>query len=111
MTSESIHTEFQEVDPDIYKLTQVDEAFALEAAWKVLRVFDSDYYLDELHDQTVEYLRTGEEERPLGAFSVRVAQSSNPGLFEVLVMNKNGRGYEPNQKRLKEAVQTIEHDD
>lgn len=105
---------FREADSDRYVLTAEAE-IALGAAWQVLQAFDiaksgrPKFYDDGSRPSTLEYLRSGGEERPYsGIFAVEMRESwDHDDEVDLMVTNRNGCGNEDYRAILRKAVSAV----
>lgn len=112
--NEQVTTLFREADSDRYILTAEAE-IALGAAWQVLQAFDMaksgrlEFYDDDRQDNTLDYLRSGGEERPYsGIFAVEMRESWDiEDEVNLMVSNRNGHGNEDYRAILRTAVSTV----
>jgi len=105
---------FREADLDRYILTAEAE-IALSAAWQVLQAFEMaksgrlEFYDDDRRDNTLDYLRSGGEERPYsGIFAVEMRKSwDHDDEVDLMVSNRNGYGNEDYRAILRSTVSTV----
>ncbi len=65
-------------------------------------------YTEGIKASTIEYLKEGGDERPLGIFGVEVSESLTiDDQFDVLVDNRNGRGDTNYRNILRDAVRVV----
>jgi len=115
VTENSPTGRFIEIGPDHYKLTS-RVSIALGAAWQVLQAFELkrygelEFYTEDRRDNTLEYLRSGGEERPwAGIFAVTLCESFDvPNLSDLHVSNRNAPGDESYRDELRAAVESVD---